>query len=405
MYDHRQTPAAAPAGQDPGEQRSAAATRLHAADPAIGVGSELRPVPLELRPIDVALVVPLQQHLPRFERPAVAVALARATIHDRRALLAFAVDVSPCVEGVRQHGDHVAVADRRPLERGHPLAVGGAWEVEPVGRQRQQHLPGAAQLAEPREDQPDRLLKPQIGIEAEAYLAMPDVADRHDDAQLAPTRLGAGGIEHAGAQHPELELADAALHAQEQPVVRPAGVVHAIKVDHPRLDEPAELQQVMPVTPIAGEPRGVQAQHGPDLAGAEPRHQPLEARPRDHAARGAAEIVVDDLDVPEAPASRQVDQLVLPTPALEVGLDLCWRRLPDVDHRLALQHGGRKRISAGHRHASPQRGRRPPSGDWPAVPQPRRARLRSSPAASRSPAPCSAGEVSWMAVPVSAGSP
>jgi hypothetical protein len=39
------------------------------------------------------------------------------------------------------------------------------------------------------------------------------------------------------------------------------------------------------------------------------------------------------------------------------------------------------------------------------VPQPRRAGLRSSPAALRSPAPYSAGEVSWMAVPVWAGSP
>src|SRR5689334_14559258 len=206
----RQTPAAAPAGQDPGEQRPAAATRLRAADPAVGVGGELRLVPLELRPIDVALVVPLQQHLPRLGRPAVAVALARATVHDRGALLAFAVDVRPRVEGVLQHGDHVAVADRRPLEGGHSLAVRGTWEVEPVSRQRQQHLPGAAQLAEAREDQPDRLLEPQVGIEAEPCLAMPDVADRHADAQLAPTCLGAGGIGHAGAQHPELELADAA---------------------------------------------------------------------------------------------------------------------------------------------------------------------------------------------------
>src|SRR3954452_9346703 len=93
----RQTPAAAPAGQDPGEQGPAAATRLRAADPAVGVGGELRLVPLELRSIDVALVVPLQQHLPRLGRPAVAVALARATVHDRRALLAFAVDVRPRV--------------------------------------------------------------------------------------------------------------------------------------------------------------------------------------------------------------------------------------------------------------------------------------------------------------------
>jgi hypothetical protein len=41
---------------------------------------------------------------------------------------------------------------------------------------------------------------------------MPDVADRHADAQLAAARLGAGGVEHAGTEHTEFKLADAALH-------------------------------------------------------------------------------------------------------------------------------------------------------------------------------------------------
>jgi hypothetical protein len=40
---------------------------------------------------------------------------------------------------------------------------------------------------------------------------MPDVANRHADAQLTAPRLGAGSVEHAGTQHTQLELADAAL--------------------------------------------------------------------------------------------------------------------------------------------------------------------------------------------------
>ena len=180
---------------------------------------------------------------------------------------------------------------------------------------------------------------------------MPDVADRHADAQLAAARLGAGGVEHAGAQHAELELADAALHAEQQPIVRPAGVVDAVQVDHPRLDQAAQLEQVMPVAAVAGEPGGVEAQHSADLAGAEPRHEPLEAGPRHHAAGGAAEIVVDHLDVAEAPAPGDVDELVLAPLALEIGLDLGLGGLPNIDHRLALQHRGRQEISARHRHA------------------------------------------------------
>jgi hypothetical protein len=86
--------------------------------------------------------------------------------------------------------------------------------VNLLGEHRQQHLPCAAQLAEPGEDQPDHLLNPQVGIEAEADLAMPDVADRYADAQFTAARFGAGGIEHAGPKYTELELADAALHAE-----------------------------------------------------------------------------------------------------------------------------------------------------------------------------------------------
>ena len=120
-------------------------------------------------------------------------------------------------------------------------------------------------------------------------------------------RLGASGIEHAGAQHAKLELADAALHAEQKPIVRPAGVIDPVQVDHSRLDQAAKIEQVMPVAAVAGETGGVEAQHGPDLPGTEPRHQPLEAGPRHHPAGGAAEVIIDNLDVAEAPAPGDID--------------------------------------------------------------------------------------------------
>jgi hypothetical protein len=97
-----------------------------------------------------------------------------------------------------------------------------------LAEQRQEDLPRAAELAEPGEDQSDHFLDPEVGIEAETDLAMPEVADRHADAQLAPARLGAGGVEHARPQHAELELADGALHAEQEPIVRPARIVDAV---------------------------------------------------------------------------------------------------------------------------------------------------------------------------------
>ena len=102
-----------------------------------------------------------------------------------------------------------------------------------VGRERQQRLARAAELPEALEDQPDRLLETQVGIEAEAMVPAPEVADGHADAELAPLCLRARGLEHPRAQDAELELADAALHAEEEPVVRPTRIVHAVEVDHP----------------------------------------------------------------------------------------------------------------------------------------------------------------------------
>jgi hypothetical protein len=64
----------------------------------------------------------------------------------------------------------------------------------------------------------------------------------------------------------------------------------------------------MPVTPIASELRGVEAQHGADLAGAEPCNQTFEARTCHRATGGAPEIIIDHLDLPEATCSRAIDQ-------------------------------------------------------------------------------------------------
>jgi hypothetical protein len=203
-------------------------------------------------------------------------------------------------------------------------------------------------LAEPGKDQPHHFLDPQIGIEAQTNLAMPDVANRHADAQLAAPRLGAGRVEHAGTQHAEFKLADAAFHAKKKPIIRSAGVVNPIQVDHSRLYQAAEFEQMVPVAAVTSEPGGVEAQHSANLSGTQPGNQPFEAGPRHHPTGGPAEIVIDHLDVVEAPLPRDINKFVLPPLALEIGLDLRLGRLPNIDHRFALQHCRRQKLSAGH---------------------------------------------------------
>src|SRR3546814_5891878 len=86
--------------------------------------------------------------------------------------------------------------------------------------------------------------------------------------------------------------------------------------DLPRLHKAAEFEKVMPVTPIARQARGVEAEHGANLPGAERRDQAFEAGSGHHAARRAAKIVVDHLDPPEAAVPGDLDELVLPSPPL-----------------------------------------------------------------------------------------
>src|SRR5437868_12423394 len=128
---------------------------------------------------------------------------------------------------------------------------------------------------------------------------MPDVANRHADAQLTAPRLGAGGVEHAGTQHAELELADAALHAEKKPIIRSTGVVHPIQVDHSRLDQAAEFEQMVPVAAITSKPGGVEAQHSANLSGTQPCNQSFEAGPRHHPSGGPAKGSV----IPKNPVS------------------------------------------------------------------------------------------------------
>jgi hypothetical protein len=64
----------------------------------------------------------------------------------------------------------------------------------PIRRHRQKHLAGAAQLAEPREDEPNHSLKAQVRIKSQPKVAMPHVAERYRQSQLAPPHLRTSGI-------------------------------------------------------------------------------------------------------------------------------------------------------------------------------------------------------------------
>jgi hypothetical protein len=83
--------------------------------------------------------------------------------------------------------------------------------VHLVSGQRQQYLACTTVLTEACKDHADCFLHPQVRIETQTDLAMPDVADRHTDTQLTALGLAVFGIEHPRTDHGEFELTDATL--------------------------------------------------------------------------------------------------------------------------------------------------------------------------------------------------
>ena len=115
--------AAAAANQKAAEQGAAAAAGLRTILATIRVGGELSLIAFEFLPVDVALVMILQQDLAVPKRTVVPVGLTRPAINDLGSIDAFAVGVGAGIERVLQHRDDIAVSDRRPVESCHPLAI------------------------------------------------------------------------------------------------------------------------------------------------------------------------------------------------------------------------------------------------------------------------------------------
>src|SRR6266446_2582575 len=64
-------------------------------------------------------------------------------------------------------------------------------------------------------DKPDHLLQPPVRIEAEADVPVPSVTDWTRDPQLAAPGLRSCRLVHPRSNDPQLELADAPLHAEQ----------------------------------------------------------------------------------------------------------------------------------------------------------------------------------------------
>ena len=75
----------------------------------------------------------------------------------------------------------------------------------------------------------------------------------------------------------QLGLAHDPGQAEQQAIVVSAGVIEALAIGNQHPEQRAQFQQLMPIAVVAGEPRGIEAQHQPRFAQADLGDQPLEA--------------------------------------------------------------------------------------------------------------------------------
>lgn len=134
------------------------------------------------------------------------------------------------------------------------------------------------------------------------------------------------------AQQAQLILRHRPLQSEQQAIVDEAWVVGAVRIDDQRAGKRAQVDEMMPVASVARQAGSLDAVDRRHVAGADHRHQPLEAGPFHDARSGPPKIVVDDRHRGEARSLRSVRQVVLAALALQVAHDLGHGRLADVHH-------------------------------------------------------------------------
>jgi hypothetical protein len=124
------------------------------------------------------------------------------------------------------------------------------------------------------------------------------------------------------------------LQAQQEPVViTAAGIIHRFGIGDERVEQGADLEELMPVPAGPCQARHLDAEDEADVAEADLGDQPLEPEPTLDGLAGAPEVVIDHDHALARPSKVHgpLDQGVLEAGGLLVALDLLGRGLPNVD--------------------------------------------------------------------------
>src|SRR5208283_181945 len=121
--------------------------------------------------------------------------------------------------------------------------------------QPEMNLPYTLEFGKFLEYQPDGFAHSCIRIDVDSVVANLYIADRHREEELATTSLLFESLQRALPKDRQLQLAHCALHAEQQPIVGMARIINAVLIHNDRTDQPAELDQGVPVAPVTRQSR------------------------------------------------------------------------------------------------------------------------------------------------------
>ncbi len=279
------TAAVAATGQALQERRALphGATRL--VRPGPGVGSETGLVGLVGSPIDEALMVLLDQHLPLRLRQVSHAVLAHARCVEHRLPSRLPVGVGARINWIAQDVMDRGVAGLYPADLS-PL-VHLQRERQPLRSEPQPDTPRRTGIGETREDRGDRCAHGFVGVKSDFAVGLaPNEADRQASPKLSARRLVADAAVEAGAQDVKLRLAHRALEPEKQPVVEESGVINAVGIADQRVGQAAKVDQPIPVGIVAGQPGDLQAQDQAEVSEGDFGGQAGETGPRNGSRTG-----------------------------------------------------------------------------------------------------------------------
>ena len=238
------------------------------------------------------------------------------------------------VAGVVQDPQHDVVGQRLPVE----LALAGPGPVPPGERQargveRLHARGGGPGRGEGGEQVRDGAADGGVGVEDDVAGGVVGQPDGQRGDQLPAAGLGHDPAAQPGPDEMQFCFRHLPFHAQKQAVVEVPRVVEAVFVADQRAGHAAELEELVPVGGVAGEPGAFQAEDDPGAAEGHLGDQLLEAFPVGGAGAGVALVDVDHGDLGGGPAQRDrlAAQVVLADRGLGVVQDLLEAGLADIN--------------------------------------------------------------------------